>query len=272
MAEYKMYYDMIMELPIVQELIEENRKLTKKNKKLKYKNKALNSILYEFTLNLSHKEHLTKKYNNINNSTIQLVTVKEEKLDEPTLCDTLVYDNESVVFIENVKENIVYDLEEDTDNDDLNNGFDDSNEQAQNIIKDLKNDLKQTENVREEEVEEEEVEEEEVEEEEVEEEEVEEEEVEEEEVEEEEVEEEEVEEEEVEEEEVEENEDEEREGASGETVGSLEEEEVEEISIKGKSYYTSNKINGAIYEITKEEEVGDEVGVFKEGKPVFHKK
>ena len=34
MAEYKMYYDMIMELPIVQELIEENRKLTKKKQEI----------------------------------------------------------------------------------------------------------------------------------------------------------------------------------------------------------------------------------------------
>jgi len=282
MAEYKTYYDMIVELPIVQELMKENKKLTKKNKILKYKNKALNSILYELSVNIgtTREQQLELRNNTI---TIPIVKVKEEKLDEPTLCDTLANDTDSVVFIDNVnlKENIVYDLEQEDEND-LNNGFDDSNEEAQNIIKDLKNELNS------EEVEEEEVEEEEVEEEEVEEEEIEEregasegtvgslEEVEEEEVEEEEVEEEEVEEEEVEEEEVEEEEEEveEREGASEGTVGSLEEEdeEVEEVTIKGKSYYTSNKISGIIYEITKDEEVGDEVGVFKEGKAVFHKK
>ena len=257
MAEYKLYYDMIIELPIVQELIKENKKLIKKNKILKYKNKALTSILYELSTNVSQRPKLRN-----NKTTIPLVKVKEEKLDEPTLCDTLADDTDSVVFIDNVnlKENIVYDLEEDED--DLNNGFDDSNEEAQNIIKDLKNELNKTE---EEEVEEEEVEEEEVEE----------------------IEKkegasegtigslEEVEEEEVEEEEVEEIE--KKEGDSEGTVGSLEEveeedEEVEEVTIKGKSYYTSNKISGIIYEITKDEEVGDEVGVFKEGKAVFHKK
>jgi hypothetical protein len=282
MAEYKLYYDMIIGLPIVQELIKENKNLTKKNKILKYKNKALTSILYELSTNVSQRPKLRN-----NKTTIPLVKVKEEKLDEPTLCDTLANDTDSVVFIDNVnlKENIVYDLEEDEDEDDLNNGFDDSNEEAQNIIKDLKNELNKTEEEIEEreghcdgtigslkEVEEEEVEEEEVEEEEVEEEEVEEVE--------EEVEEEEVEEEEVE-EEVEEIE--KKEGASEGTIGSLEEveeeeeeveedEEVEEVTIKGKSYYTSNKISGIIYEITKDEEVGDEVGVFKEGKAVFHKK
>jgi hypothetical protein len=251
MAEYKTYYDMIMELPIVKDLIKENKKLTKQNEKLKYKNKALKSILYELSNNFGQKQKLTKLRNNklIHHP---LVKVKQEPFDEPTLCDTLADDNDSVVLINKVKENIIYDLEED-DNIDLNNGFDDNDEKAQNIIKDLKNELNLEEVEAEEEVEEE------VEAEDAEEEEVEEE-VEEEEVEEEEVEEEEVEEEEVEEEAEEEVEEEEA------------EEEVEEVTIKGKSYYTSNKINGIIYEITKDEDIGDEVGIFKEGKPVFHKK
>lgn len=50
------------------------------------------------------------------------------------------------------------------------------------------------------------------------------------------------------------------------------ENEVFEIQISGKAYYTTNEINGSIYAIDDNEDVGDEVGVFKEGKPVFHKK
>ena len=35
---------------------------------------------------------------------------------------------------------------------------------------------------------------------------------------------------------------------------------------------TTNKLNGAIYEKTADEDIGDEIGVFKDGKAVFHKK
>jgi uncharacterized membrane protein YqiK len=251
MAGYKMYYDMFMELPMVQELLKENEKLRKKNKKLKYKTKALETILYDVCKPTEQKVHLKKLRSNV---TIPLVKIKQEKLDEPTLCDTLVDndDHDSVILINKETENIVYDLEEDDENDDdLNNGFDENNEEAQDIITDLKNELKQE---VEEEAEEAEAEAEEAEEEEAEAEEAEEEEAEEEEAEEEEAEEEEAEEEEAEEEEAE------------------EEEEVEEVTIKGKSYYTSNKVNGIIYEITKDEDVGDEVGIFKECKAIFHKK
>ena len=255
-----MYYDMFMELPMVQELLKENEKLRKKNKKLKYKTKALETILYDVCryeggrYNVCKpnepKVHLKKLRSN-SNVTIPLVKIKQEKLDEPTLCDTLIdNDDDSVILINKETENIVYDLEEDDENDDdLNNGFDENNEEAQDIITDLKNELKQEEEV-EEEVEEveEEVEEEEAEEEA------------DEEVEEEEADEEVEEEEEEADEEVEEEEEEEA------------DEEVEEVTIKGKSYYTSNKVNGIIYEITKDEDVGDEVGLFKDGKPVFHKK
>ena len=62
-------------------------------------------------------------------------------------------------------------------------------------------------------------------------------------------------------------------GVSGGTVGSPEEEEeVEEVLIKDKAYYTTNKVNGVIYEKTADEDIGDEVGVFKDGKAIFHKK
>jgi hypothetical protein len=44
------------------------------------------------------------------------------------------------------------------------------------------------------------------------------------------------------------------------------------VTIKGKAYYTTNQTNGTIYAITSDEDVGDEVGNFVNGKAVFHKK
>ena len=43
-----------------------------------------------------------------------------------------------------------------------------------------------------------------------------------------------------------------------------------EIEINGKNYYTSNEQNGSIYGITEDEDVGEELGNFVKGKPVFH--
>ena len=58
-----------------------------------------------------------------------------------------------------------------------------------------------------------------------------------------------------------------------------EEEEAEEeadevfvVTISGKSYYTTNKDNGKIYAIDADEEIGDEIGEFKNGKAKFYKK
>ena len=51
-----------------------------------------------------------------------------------------------------------------------------------------------------------------------------------------------------------------------------EEEGVYEIEIKGKRYYTTNEINGTIYAILADDEIGDEVGSFENGKPLFRKK
>jgi len=48
--------------------------------------------------------------------------------------------------------------------------------------------------------------------------------------------------------------------------------EVFEIDIEGVSYYTDNEISGKIYKIDNNEEVGDEIGVFVNSKPKFHKK
>jgi len=47
-------------------------------------------------------------------------------------------------------------------------------------------------------------------------------------------------------------------------------EEVEEVIIKGKTYFTTNPQNGIIYACV-DDDVGDEVGVFKNGVAVFNK-
>jgi len=60
-----------------------------------------------------------------------------------------------------------------------------------------------------------------------------------------------------------------------ETTDAVEEEEEEElfaITVSGKSYYTSDKVNGKIYAIAADEEVGDEIGEFVSGKAKFYKK
>jgi hypothetical protein len=63
--------------------------------------------------------------------------------------------------------------------------------------------------------------------------------------------------------------------AEGATSASLtaadpaEEEEVYEVTIKGKSYYTSNEKNGTIYGLDENGDVSLEVGVYKAGKPTF---
>ena len=49
-----------------------------------------------------------------------------------------------------------------------------------------------------------------------------------------------------------------------------EEEEVYEVCIKGKTYYTSNEKSGVIYGIDSNGDVSLEVGVYKDGKPIFN--
>jgi len=108
-----------------------------------------------------------------------------------------------------------------------------------------------------------------------------------EEVKEEEVEEEEVEEAEVEEDEVDEmaelqkglsRQEEERQEETEETeeVEEMEEVEVEEeyveVTINGTTYCTNDEQNGTIYAVTDDGDLGEEVGVFKQGKPVFKTK
>ena len=43
-----------------------------------------------------------------------------------------------------------------------------------------------------------------------------------------------------------------------------------EVTIKGKGYYTTNETDGVIYAIASNEDVGDTVGHFVKGKPVFY--
>ena len=72
--------------------------------------------------------------------------------------------------------------------------------------------------------------------------------------------------------EVEESEEEEVEVEVEESEEEEDEEEAYEVTIKKKLYYTTNEIDGIIYSIDKDDEIGDEVGHFKNGKPVFNKK
>jgi len=58
---------------------------------------------------------------------------------------------------------------------------------------------------------------------------------------------------------------------SGEQVEEEDSGEVFEITIAGKAYYTTNEKNGKIYAVDADEEVGDEIGAFVNGKPVFNK-
>ena len=81
-----------------------------------------------------------------------------------------------------------------------------------------------------------------------------------------------IEEEEVEEEEEEEAEDEEEtlETTTGGEGGDPLEEEVSLIDIKGHGkFYTNNAVNGEIYKIDADEEVGDHIGNFVNGVPLF---
>jgi len=56
-----------------------------------------------------------------------------------------------------------------------------------------------------------------------------------------------------------------------EAPASAEEEEVYEVHIKGKTYYTSNETSGVIYGVDDDGDVSLEVGVYKNGKPIFNR-
>jgi hypothetical protein len=228
---YKEFYDFMKCSPMMQTIIKENREL-----------KMFNKILLETVDELKQKLRVKE---------LRHVKVKKEKLDEVV---DLTDEIESIDGSYLEKEpNIVYELVE---------------ENTEYVTYKKDTSIEEGEIV-EEEAEEEEVEEEEVEEEEVEEE-AEEEEAEEEEAEEEEAEEEEVEEVEEEVEEVEEEvEEEEEEEETEEVEEEAEEEEVYETIINSKKYYVTNEQNGTIYSVTTDGDIGDEVGKYVHGKPIF---
>jgi hypothetical protein len=273
---YKEFYDFMKCSPMMQTVIKENREL-----------KMFNKILLETVDELKKKLRM-KEFAN--------VKVKKEKVDEvvdltheiESVSDSYVETEPNIVY-ELVEEHVEYKKDTSVEEGEI---VEEEEEEAEEVeleeeeqeVEEEEVELEEEEaelEVEEEEVEVEveeeevEVEVEEVEEEEeveVEVEEVEEEADEEEEVEEEvEVEEEEeVEVEEAEEEEVEvEVEEAEEEEVEEEAEEEAEEEEVYEITIKSKTYYVTNEKNGTIYSVTSDGDIGDEVGKYVDGKPVF---
>jgi len=76
--------------------------------------------------------------------------------------------------------------------------------------------------------------------------------------------------EEQEEEQAEEEEEEQAEEEEEEEEAEEEEEEVSMVHINGKHYYATNERNGTIYEMLEDEEIGEEVGKYVNGIPVFN--
>ena len=281
-------YNSIAKIPFVKRAIKRVLVLDKENKDLVSENRTLKKVIEMLTNKqppccCSHTKDVPFKTN-------EKVYIKQEKMTIDEL-STSTNNNDINITYEIVSDNgaqqgsqIVYgDDGETTWRTDISQKLpilpnientieltDDQTNDTTSIVSHESEEEEEVEESEEEEVEEEEVEVEvEVEVEESEEEEVE---VEVEESEEEEVEESEEEEvEESEEEEVEESEEEEVEVEVEEEEES-EEEEAYEVTIKKKLYYTTNEIDGIIYSIDKDDEIGDEVGHFKNGKPVFNKK
>ena len=245
-AEDNFYH--IQQLPYVKQLIKENAKLKRRTKELKRLVKLISNNLPLFKRGQDDDEVVVVEKKKVKVEVIDVdeigvgpdIGIKVEKKSDT---------NNIVIVVEEINE-------------------EEAEEEA------VEEEAVEEEAVEEEAVEEEEAEEEAVEEEEAEEEEAEEEEAEEEEAEEEEAEEEEDEEEEAEEEEAEEAEDptnEEAGGVRGAVAPAEEEdEEVYEVIIKGKAYYTSNEKSGVIYGIDSNGDVSLEVGVYKDGKPIFN--
>ena len=73
---------------------------------------------------------------------------------------------------------------------------------------------------------------------------------------------------------VEEVEEEEAADAVEEAADAVEEEEGEvyEVELNGKTYYVTNEIDSIIYDLDENGDISVEVGVYKKGKPVFNKK
>jgi len=230
-------YTALLKLPIVSKLI-------RKNARLERENKALKSLIYslpEFRCQCRSSSVSSKR-------DVHIKTEKEDTI--PVQCETLV-DNDEVVMVSKPvgKINIVYEInEKEAEEEDMEDAALDG-EEAASLGEEVEDEVEVEEEVEEEEDGAEEEKEDEAEEEE-------------------------------EEEEVEVDaaqlgeevdvEDEAAPHGQEEEEEEEEEEEVFAITISGKSYYTTNKDNGKIYAIDAEEEIGDEIGEFKNGKAQFY--
>jgi hypothetical protein len=242
--EYKDNYAWILQLPLVQELLKRNKKLEKTNEKLI-------KMLYA----KKNSDNSSDSDSESEQNSESIVIHPEESAMIKTYCPIVQ------------EERIICECS-------LNLSSSDNQPDEEDEVVIISEKIVSV-PVKEEPVEEdiEEVEEEETEEIEEEEEEIEEEDIEDVEEETEEVEEEEEEEtEEVEEEEEETEEvgEEETEEEEVEEVEEEEESEVEEIVIKGKTYYTSDKQSGVIYDVDENGDISLEVGCFKNGKATFY--
>ena len=275
---YKSTHDALLQIPFIKDLYNKNSELSLQVEMLKqehYEHEEEPTI----TLNI-HETLSDEKKNN---------HTEEDDVNKPILTDFLKTNkvNQKQQSETNFEFEII-DNEEEEDEDNEEESQDDE-EESQDDEEESQDDEEESQDDEEEEAEEEETEEEETEEEEAEEEEAEEEEAEEEETEEEEAEEEEAEEEEAEEEKAEEEEAEEEEAEeekaeeekaeeekaeeekAEEEEAEEEEEEVYEIVIKNVTYYTTDEKNGDIYSCVNDD-VGEVVGKFKNGKPSFTKR
>ena len=268
---YKSTHDALLQIPFIKDLYNKNSELSLQVEMLKqehYEHEEEPTI----TLNI-HETLSDEKKNN---------HTEEDDVNKPILTDFLKTNkvNQKQQSETNFEFEIIdNEEEEDEDNeeesqDDEEESQDDEEESQDDEEEEAEEEETEEEETEDEEAEEEEAEEEEAEEEETEEEEAEEEEAEEEEAEEEKAEEEEAEEEEAEEEKAEEEKAEEEkaeEEKAEEEEAEEEEEEVYEIVIKNVTYYTTDEKNGDIYSCVNDD-VGEVVGKFKNGKPSFTKR
>ena len=225
-------FSALLNLPIVMRLLQKNAKLRKENK-------ALRSLIY--SLPEFRCECKSKTVSN----TVEVKTEREEE-HIPMPCEPLA-DNDEVVFVsepEVKKINIIYEIQEEdeaVESEEEEEAAESEEEAAESEEEAAESEEEAAES--EEEAAESEEEEEAAE---------------------------------SEEEEEEESADavDEEEEEEEETTDAVEEDEEElfAITVSGKSYYTSDKVNGKIYAIAADEEVGDEIGEFVSGKAKFYKK
>ena len=266
---YKENFDAVLDIPVVKELLKQNNKLIKRNKKLSKRNKILKNLIYSLPEFRNPCNSCSCNHNKQKSCRDNVVVKTEKKYTET---GSQSEDNDIIILDTPAKEEIKYEILE-IDNEEEAESEEAEEEEAES--EEAEEEEAESEEAESEEAESEEADEEEAEEEaeEAESEEAEEEEAESEEAEEEEAESEEAEEEEAEEEaESEEAEEEEAESEEAEEEeAEEEEEEVFETTINGKEYYTVCLMNGFIYEIMPDEDIGDEVGKFVNGKAVFDK-